>query len=64
MVRGGGMCYVQVRGEIHAGFLIGGKLWHEWKDNIKMNLEWVWTGLIWLTKWRNVVNAVVNFRLP
>jgi hypothetical protein len=46
---GGGMCYVQGREEIHAGFLIGGKPWHGWEDNIKIDLGWAWTGLIWLS---------------
>jgi hypothetical protein len=39
---------MQGRGEIHAGFLSCGRPWHGWEDNIKMNLGWTWTGLIWL----------------
>ena len=45
---GGGTCYVQGRGEIHAGFLSGGRPWHGWEDNIKMDIGWAWNGLICL----------------
>jgi hypothetical protein len=39
-----------------------------WDDNIKMDLQevvcvWVWTGSSWL-RWRGLVNAVMNLRVP
>ena len=42
-----------------------------WKNDIKMNLKQVgwagWTGLLWLRiggRWRAVLNAVMNLRVP
>jgi hypothetical protein len=44
---------------------------HEWVDNIKMDLgEIVWGGVDWIgltqdrDKWRALVNAVINLRIP
>jgi len=44
---------------------------HRWEDNIKMNLQEVGCGgMDWLDvaqvgdRWRAVVNAVMNFRVP
>jgi hypothetical protein len=41
-----------------------------WKDNIKMHLQEVewgmdWVDLAWDTdRWRELVNVVINFRVP
>jgi hypothetical protein len=44
---------------------------HRWEDNIKMDLQGVgWRGLDWVElaqdrdRWRAVVNAVMNLRVP
>jgi hypothetical protein len=43
---------------------------HRWDDNIKMDLQvvgwWACTGLIGQDRdrWRTLVNAVMNFRVP
>jgi hypothetical protein len=46
-----------------------GRPWCRWEDNIKMDLRevgwWAQTGSSCLTeKWRTLVNAVMNFRVP
>jgi hypothetical protein len=42
-----------------------------WVDNIKMNLREIeWDGVDWIDmaqdsdQWRNLVNTVINFRVP
>jgi hypothetical protein len=37
-----------------------------WVDNIKMDLHRyvVWTGLIWLRRWKALVNAIMNLQVP
>jgi hypothetical protein len=44
---------------------------HRWDDNIKMDLEEVWCGSMdWIElaqdrdRWRALVNAVMNLRVP
>jgi len=42
---------------------------HRWEDNIKKNLEYVgWGGMDWIAlvqeRWRALVNAVMNHRVP
>jgi hypothetical protein len=47
-----------------------GKPRHRWEDNIKMDLPEVGWGTDWIDlaqnrdRWRDVVNAVMNFRIP
>jgi len=48
-----------------------GKLRHRWEDNIKMDLQEVGCGgMDWIDlaqdmdKWRSLVNAVINLRVP
>jgi hypothetical protein len=68
-----------VRGEVHTGFLWGDlregdhleDLRRRWEDNIKMDLQEVgWGGMDWIDmardrdRWRAVVNAVMNLRVP
>jgi hypothetical protein len=45
--------------------------WRRWDDNIKMDLQEVgWDGVAWIDmaqdrdRWRAVVNAVMNLRVP
>jgi hypothetical protein len=43
---------------------------HRWEDNIKMNLQEVGWDMDWIElaldrdRWRTVVNAVMNLRVP
>ena len=43
---------------------------HRWEDNIKMDLQEVGCGMDWIDlakdrdRWRTVVNAVMNLRVP
>ena len=42
---------------------------HRWKDNIKMDLQVVgWGGMEWIcldgNRWRELVEAVMNLRIP
>jgi hypothetical protein len=48
-----------------------GRPWRRWKDNLKTVLEEVgWGGMDWIDlaqsrdRWRGLVNAVMNFRVP
>jgi len=48
-----------------------GRTRHRWEDNIKMDLQEVGCGgMIWIElaqdmdRWRTLVNAVMNFRVP
>jgi hypothetical protein len=48
-----------------------GRLRHRWEDNIKMALQEVgWEGMDWIElaqdrdRWRTLVNAVMNVRVP
>jgi hypothetical protein len=47
-----------------------GRLKRRWEDNIKMDLQDVGWGMDWIElsedrdRWRGVVNAVVNLRVP
>jgi hypothetical protein len=47
-----------------------GRLRRRWEDNIKMDLEEVGWGMDWIElvqdrdRWRAVVNAVMNVRVP
>jgi hypothetical protein len=45
--------------------------WRRWEDNIKMDLQGVfWQGVDWIAvpqdrhRWRALVNAVMNLRVP
>jgi len=60
---------------MHTGFLWGGpreeRTRRRWKDDIKMDLQEVgWGGMDWIAlaqgsdRWRRVVNAVMNHRIP
>ena len=61
---------------MHTGFLVArperkrplGRPRRGWKDTIKIDLEEVrWgasTGLNWLNRWRALLNALMNFRVP
>jgi hypothetical protein len=67
------------RGEVYTWFLVGkpegkrplGGPWHRWEDNIKMDLQEVecW-GMDWIElaqyrdRWRALLNAVINLRVP
>jgi hypothetical protein len=43
---------------------------HKWEDKIKMNLQEIRWGMVWISlvqdsyRWRDVVNAVMNLRVP
>jgi hypothetical protein len=48
-----------------------GRPWRRWEDNIKMDLQEVgWGGMDWINlaqdrdRWRVLVNAVMNLRVP
>ena len=68
--------YGEIRGEcrVLVGKLGGrkplGRLRRRWADNIKMHLREVGGGTDWIDlaedrdRWRAVVNAVLNFRVP
>jgi hypothetical protein len=48
-----------------------GRMRHRWEDNIKMDLQevglgamdWIYLAQIW-DRWRALVNAVMNIRVP
>jgi hypothetical protein len=54
-------------GDLREGDHLGNS--HRWEDNIKMDLEVGW-GMDWIElaqdrdRWRAVVNAVMNLRIP
>jgi hypothetical protein len=48
-----------------------GRPWRRWEDNIKMDIREVgWRGMNWIElaqdrdRWRALVNAVMNLRVP
>jgi hypothetical protein len=47
-----------------------GRPWRRWEDNIKMDLQDMGWGMDWIElaqdrdRWRAVVNAVMNLRVP
>jgi hypothetical protein len=48
-----------------------GRPWRRWEDHIKLDLqEMVWGGMDWVAlakdreRWRTLVNAVMNLRVP
>jgi hypothetical protein len=66
-----------VRGEVHIGFWWGnlrerplGRPRRRWENNIKLDLQEVGWGMYWMNlaqdrdRWRALVNAVMNFRVP
>jgi hypothetical protein len=72
------MWHVRGPGEVHAGFWWGdvterdhGRPMRRWQDNIKMDLQEVGRGgTDWIDlaqdwdRWRALVNAVMNLRVP
>jgi hypothetical protein len=66
-------------GEVHTGFFVGksegkkslGRPRHGWENNVKIGLQEVGCGgMDWIAlaqdwyRWRALVNAVMNFRVP
>jgi hypothetical protein len=62
------------RVEVHTGFLVRrplGRPRRRWEDNIRMGLQEVgWGGMDWIDmaqdrdRWRVLVNAIMNLRVP